>query len=53
MIKILFGGAEFPKALYTMPDPPKVLHVEGNIDILNAPCAAIVGTRKMSATAAL
>ncbi len=38
----------YPKCLLKISDPPVLLHVKGNIDILKKDCIAIVGTRKPS-----
>lgn len=36
----------YPNCLSKISDPPVLLHVKGNIDILKKDCIAIVGTRK-------
>ena len=36
----------YPNYLSKIPDPPILLHVKGNINILKTDCIAIVGTRK-------
>lgn len=36
----------YPKLLTLIPDPPALLHVKGNINVLNEECVAVVGTRK-------
>lgn len=38
----------YPNCLSKISDPPILLHVKGNIDILKKDCIAIVGTRKPS-----
>ncbi len=38
----------YPDCLSKISDPPVLLHVKGNIDILKKDCIAIVGTRKPS-----
>jgi len=37
---------DYPEALRELPDPPSVLFAIGNLDLLRAPCIAIVGTRR-------
>ncbi|MDY0129352.1 MAG: DNA-processing protein DprA [Methanosarcina vacuolata] len=39
---------EYPKFLSRIPDPPALLHVKGNIELLNKDCVAVVGTRTPS-----
>lgn len=39
---------EYPKLLSRIPDPPALLHVKGNIELLNKDCVAVVGTRTPS-----
>ena len=36
----------YPKCLSQISDPPALLHVLGNVDIINKDCIAIVGTRE-------
>ena len=38
----------YPNCLSKISDPPVLLHIKGNIDILKKDCIAIVGTRKPS-----
>lgn len=38
----------FPEKLKHIPNPPFCLYVRGNINALNTPCIAIVGSRKIS-----
>ena len=46
---ISIEDAEYPDTLKNIPDPPVFLFAKGNLDILNQPGIAIVGTRNMSA----
>ncbi len=39
---------KFPKKLKTIPSPPFLLYVRGNVDILNHPSVAVVGSRKIT-----
>lgn len=39
---------EYPKLLSRIPDPPALLHIKGNIELLNKDCVAVVGTRTPS-----
>lgn len=39
----------YPVRLRTIEDPPVFLYAKGDMSILNQPCVALVGTRKMSA----
>src|SRR5690606_7070467 len=39
----------YPQALREIPDAPPVLCVEGALEVLEAPCVAIVGTRSCTA----
>ncbi len=41
--------ARYPVRLRTIEDLPPFLYAQGDIEILNQPCVALVGTRKMSA----
>jgi DNA processing protein len=36
----------YPESLLQLADPPSVLYAIGNLDLLRAPCIAIVGTRR-------
>jgi len=36
----------YPESLLQLTDPPSVLYAIGNLDLLRAPCIAIVGTRR-------
>lgn len=38
--------SQYPKLLKDLPDAPKEIYASGNLDLLNAPNFAIVGTRK-------
>nr|WP_237352036.1 DNA-processing protein DprA [Rhizobium sp. ACO-34A] len=49
-IGVLFRSDEsYPQALLDLEDPPHWLFVQGNVEILQAPSVAIVGTREPSA----
>lgn len=45
---IFENNAHYPKLLLQISDPPPVLYVKGDLDILNYPQIAIVGARNMS-----
>jgi DNA processing protein len=45
---IPWDGAAYPTALATIADPPLVLWTRGHVDVLSAPCVAIVGARGAS-----
>jgi DNA processing protein len=45
---IFENDAHYPKLLLQISDPPPVLYVKGNLEILNCPQIAIVGARNMS-----
>jgi len=45
------GEDDYPGRLLDAPHPPKVLWTEGNLDLLDRPCVAIVGTRRATAYA--
>ncbi len=45
---IFKNNKHYPKLLLEISDPPPVLYVKGNLDILNYPQIAIVGARDMS-----
>lgn len=48
-VRILtFFDLDFPQKLLEIPDPPSVLYLRGNSDLLNAFSITIVGTRKAS-----
>ena len=42
---ITLADADYPKALLNIPDPPILLYVKGQRDLLNQPVLAIVGSR--------
>lgn len=46
---IPLGDPAYPAPLLHAPDPPLVLHVEGNAALLSCPSVAVVGSRKASA----
>jgi DNA processing protein len=43
---IASGDHEYPDRLHQLPDPPPILFAIGALDRLDAPCVAIVGTRR-------
>ena len=45
---IFESDAHYPKLLHEISDPPPLIYVKGNLDILNYPQIAIVGARNMS-----
>ena len=45
MREINLEDKEYPEKLRMIPDAPKILYVEGNIDNLNNMCIAVVGSR--------
>jgi DNA processing protein len=42
---LCLADAEYPELLKTIADPPHVLYVQGNTDLLNSSCVAMVGSR--------
>ena len=42
---IPLGDADYPRTLLNIADPPLLLYVKGNIDLLNSTAIAIVGSR--------
>ena len=43
---VAFGDANYPERLRALGDPPPVLFALGALELLRAPCVAIVGTRR-------
>jgi DNA processing protein len=43
---VAFGDADYPERLCALGDPPPVLFALGKLELLLAPCVAIVGTRR-------
>lgn len=43
---IVYGAPEYPATLHDLPDPPSVLFLAGQAELLNSPCVAIVGSRR-------
>ena len=41
-----FGSSRYPQRLRDDPEPPLVLFARGDLDLLDAPAAAVVGTRR-------
>jgi DNA processing protein len=46
--KLVLGEPGYPGLLKEIYDPPRVLYYSGDLAILERPCVAIVGTRRMS-----
>jgi DNA processing protein len=46
---IAFDNAAYPPLLREIPDPPPRIYAMGRIELLNAPCLAIVGARNATA----
>ena len=46
---LLAGDPDFPASLSAIPDPPTLLFVQGDLDLLTRPAVAIVGSRDHSA----
>lgn len=42
---VALGDARYPRALLQTADPPLLLYTQGDTDLLNSPCLAIVGSR--------
>jgi len=49
---VTLGDAAYPNRLLEIPDPPTVLYVRGQLERLNQPALAIVGSRNASAQGA-
>ena len=45
---VTLADAHYPKALLEISDPPPFLYAKGNLDLLNQPSIAIVGSRNAS-----
>lgn len=45
---IKIGASEYPRRLAQIADPPAALYCRGNTELLDSPCLAIVGTRKIT-----
>ena len=48
LTSVYFSDSQYPCLLKLIPDPPKRLYAKGNVNILNKPSIAIVGTRNPS-----
>jgi DNA processing protein len=48
VVLVVLNQRGYPKNLRELEGAPKALYVKGSIKILNSPCCAIVGSRKMS-----
>ena len=46
IVKIQMGNKLYPKQLKTIPNPPQILYLEGNLDLLTNHIIAIIGSRK-------
>ena len=46
IVKIQIDNKLYPKQLKVIPNPPQTLYLEGNIELLNKPIIAIIGSRK-------
>ena len=46
IVKIQMDNKLYPKQLKAIPNPPQILYLEGNINLLNNPIMAIIGSRK-------
>lgn len=44
-----YGAPGYPERLLTDSEPPLILFAQGDLSVLDAPCAAVVGTRRASA----
>lgn len=42
---VCLADSTYPPALLQIPDPPNLLYVRGNVELLQRPCLAIVGSR--------
>jgi DNA processing protein len=43
---LMRGNAEYPRLLEEIYDPPLILYARGDLEALQRPCVAVVGTRK-------
>lgn len=50
---LALGDEDYPGALLQIPDPPTLLHVVGNVSLLQGPALAIVGSRNATAQGAI
>jgi DNA processing protein len=48
MLIIDKNSDEYPKILYQIEKPPKRLFAKGNVQLLNSPCVAVIGSRNCS-----
>lgn len=48
-MELRVSDPRYPARLRESPDPPRVLWVRGDLDLLDRPCVAIVGTRRATA----
>ncbi len=47
---LVYTGADYPKQLKEIPDPPPILFARGDIDLIHFPQIAIVGSRNPSSS---
>lgn len=48
ILKISIENPKYPSLLRQIYDPPKILYIKGNLEVLNNPCISIVGCRDAS-----
>ncbi len=48
ILPITIHDARYPAILKDIKDPPLCLYCRGNLQLLNTPCVAVVGTRKLT-----
>ena len=46
---VTLADAEYPQALLQTPDPPPLIYVKGQLELLNRPAIAVVGSRNATA----
>lgn len=46
---VALGDPDYPDLLARIPDPPLLLYIRGQVELLSGPCLAIVGSRNASA----
>ena len=46
--EVKFNSKLYPKSLQNIPNPPKKLYIQGNLELLNYPVISIVGSRSCS-----
>ena len=45
ILEIKIDNSAYPKKLKEIPNPPEKLYVDGNIENLDSPCLAVIGSR--------